>query len=339
MEQEGFYKEKCVICLISIKGLSAKAIKSECRKLTSYTWERIKKCAEERDSYGNDEFIDCMRAYNKHKIDILTSSYHIKCHEKLTNKTMLERLKKGMEDSNANYNSGGPGHINIPPNVPVLESLSPPLTRREAQGGWQKSNCILCNKTGESSSNPLHSITTASMCSQFRGIFDNTLDEALKLRLNPFKTSEDPLIGVTLEVKYHTPCLLLHKRNVAPQEVSTTESIQTYELSLMELVSALRSELSDPDVQLHMTEIKDTFVSILETRNYSSSLPTNKTVKAIVQNYFPDAQIIKSKKKNVSEYVVSKVNASKIEDKKTFEDEVDIVLRAAKILRKLVLYF
>ena len=84
-----FYKDKCIICLLSIKRLSKRVRKNEVKDLTTYTWDKIQTSVKKRRELGDAEFNDCMFAYKKYKVLIANALYHLKCYQKLTNRTLI----------------------------------------------------------------------------------------------------------------------------------------------------------------------------------------------------------------------------------------------------------
>lgn len=209
----------CVLCQRNSSSLKNNA--------TVYSLEKIKRCMEERLVYNgeNSVTVNLENVLRQHSIEELISKsvvYHKKCYADFTNKTNIERLKNKNEKTKVVHN--------------VLLQ-----TTRSARRTLPKTNikCVLCC---EESKEVLRSVSTQNVSEELKNIYLNIDDNVIKHRLSFFATSEDPLVTVALEIKYHSSCLRKYEREVENLcSYSTDKSKIKMQLAYSEIIHVVKT--------------------------------------------------------------------------------------------------
>lgn len=238
----------------------------------------------------------------------------------MTNKGNLGRLKKKF-DAAVVAKEDEQLYASLPSSFgPVTtRAASKSVTTRADSGSIQtkiEDVCVFCNETYQ----PLHSVSTVivNMCSRLRHIHNHTSKNVLKVRLNIFKISSDPLIGIAHEIKYHRSCLTKEERGTETSVSKNEDHQDNYILSEMEFIASLTCALNDSDEVVDMKMATETFINILKSNNATGPCQT-KNVKAIITKNMPQVIFIKPKRKNQSE-VLELPECSKYTPKTKYEE-------------------
>lgn len=268
--------DKCIICAGPIDG-------NDVTRINENNFQKIKDTAALWIQIGNSEYETCKVLTSKYEESKWDASCHRTCYQKLTNKTNLHRLKKKFDSALPQVKETlgicTPSCSKDVPSKPAPKSV----TTRSASGSSKqiaKDVCIFCNEGVAESNETLHSVCTANMCRKLQYIHDHTSNSALKVRLNIFKISNDPLIGIALETKYHRHCLTKEKRDAQKTDTSDNDHHKKYVLSEMEFIASLTCALNDIDTIVDMKMATDTFINIFESNGANGPCQT-KAVKSI----------------------------------------------------------
>lgn len=103
---------------------------------------------------------------------------------------------------------------------------------------------------------------------QLENIGQNTSNYNLKVRLNSVISSPDLLQAMAEDMKYHLPCLVKAKRDIAKtqkQGKSTKVNVRQV-VSDLEILDIVETAFSDTtkNVVLNMNEIHETYINLLE---------------------------------------------------------------------------
>ena len=311
---------------------------------TSLSVDKLIASAALRLSYGEMEFTEL---HNRIKYmstaDLIHNGicYHKTCYKNLTHKTNIERAK-------IRYEKGERGEIESavkakgrPQKVSEESSQRPPGMRCETH---DKERCVICQQDNQEI---LHSVSTKNMGAQLKAIGEHTDNKALKVRLANVMTSTDLLVAVAEDHKYHLSCLVKAKREIEKQ--TKTKNNSTFTLSQivsdMEIIDLVETDINDSAVPhaLNMNEIEQAYVALLKTNGVSvhHTKPQYKPyLKQLILANIPDVHFNRPPDKTKPEQVLStKLKQSLLttalaNNAHETEDDIKILLKAAKILRR-----
>lgn len=258
-----FNNTLCIICQKSSSDIKNNA--------SLQSLDKIKQCAEERFKYNDNKYAVVMLR-NVFKLDLTGIlkrgvKYHKKCYSDFTNKTNIQRLKNKSERCQVADSTGE----------------SSRSTRQTVGSTPASTDCVLCNKQTKE---VVHCVETKNVSDKLKHIFHYTEDNNLKHRLAFFAGSDDSLITIALEIKYHSSCLRQCER--IADRLSNSDNSNEYKLKLQmaysEITNIVKNTLYMTDIAfVDMNDVHTTFLNILSESNIEI---TNENYKPILKRIF-----------------------------------------------------
>ena len=151
-----------------------------------------------------------------------------------------------------------------PASTDLDEGVSTPR-RCAREQSFDKHKCIICQ---DDPVNDLYNVSTKNMGLQLKNIGQNTSNDSLKVRLNSVISSPDLLQAIAEDMKYHIPCLVKAKRDIAKTEKQGESTKVNFRqvLSDLEILDIVETAFNDTtkNVVLNMNEIQETYVNLLK---------------------------------------------------------------------------
>ena len=309
--------------------------------------EKLITTTDVRCSYGETEFsaLKC-RIQGLSANELLENgiSYHKICYKDLTHKTCIERARiryeKGQATGSASYvkqkTKGRPSKSDT-----AFESASTSQRPTRSQT-FDKEMCVICQ---EDKAEKLHDVSTENIGAQLKAIGQQTNNELLKVRLSNVVGSSDLLTAVAEDMKYHLLCLSHAKRDIEKANRLPKQQVNFSRLvSDLEILDMVETEINDPanSSALNMNDIEQSYLCLLETNGFT--LPNNPRykpyLKQLILDNIPDVHFTRPPDKTKPEQVLSTkaketlLAGALATDTKDLTEDVKILLKAAKILRR-----
>ncbi|KAK6182330.1 hypothetical protein SNE40_010041 [Patella caerulea] len=199
--------------------------------------------------------------------------------------------------------------------------------------------CIICQ---EDKADNLHNVSIENMGAQFKAIGQQTA----RVRQSNVVVSSDLLTAVAEDTKYHLPCLSHAKREIErAKRQHPKDDIKFAQLvSDVEILDMVETEInkSTHESVLYMNDIEKCYVCLLEANGFTlPDYPRYKAyLKQLMLDNIPDVHFTRPLDKTKPEQVLStKAKESLlapglVNDPSKLREDVKVLLKAAKILRK-----
>ena len=307
--------------------------------------EKLATCAEQQYTYGETKFASLNRRLQDSSAEELLVKglrYHKVCYKDVTNKVHIDRAKARFEKGTT---SGSVTEVRLkkrgrPASTDLDEGVSTPR-RCVREQSFDKHRCIICQ---EDTVSELHNVSTKNMGLQLKNIGQNTSNDNLKVRLNSVISSPDLLQAMAEDMKYHLPCLVKAKRDIAKTEKQGESTKVNFRqvVSDLEILDIVETAFNDTTktVVLNMNEIQETYVNLLKEHDLPVSDNHNYKphLKQLILQNTADVHFSQPSNRTKPEQVLStKLKDEAISSTITsdnLKDDLKVLLQAAKILRK-----
>jgi len=202
---------------------------------------------------------------------------------------------------------------------------------------------VICQ---EQTADNLHDVSTENMGAQLKAIGQQTANEQLKVRLSNVGASSHLLTAVAEDMKYHLLCLSHAKRDIEKAKRQLTkDDIKFAQLvSDVEILEMVETEINNSTHEsvLNMNDIEKSYVCFLEANRFTlPDYPRYKPyLKQLILDNIPDVHFTRPPDKTKPEQVLSTkaketlLAGALASDPKQLREDVQVLLKAAKILRK-----
>ena len=221
------------------------------------------------------------------------ASWHRSCYKDAVHAEMLSRARE-------RYERQLEGHNESRPKSRPDSSVEMPQLTRSKTSPYNKNVCSFYDGPPGYCKN-LHNISTFSAGESLRTAIGMSGNDKLSVKLN---TSISPDDAHSIDIKYHKNCWKIQVSHVLRRETSKSSSAKLAgEIAAqMEFLTMTEMTLRSGKVAT-MSELQDSFESILESNNVENPRGGRKALKQLLLREIPEIEIHAPKRVNESERV------------------------------------
>uniref|UniRef100_UPI00358E46A4 uncharacterized protein n=1 Tax=Myxine glutinosa TaxID=7769 RepID=UPI00358E46A4 len=328
------------LCFICQTGVRQADYKSYVAKPALDSIQNIIDSAQLRYGYGDTDYAELNARVQDFSAEQLINegvSYHKRCYANVTHKGNIDKAKTRFKKAALVGDVAVIRQKKI--GRPSCSAADSPSTsvRGRREKYTDNIKCVLC---AEDTRVKLHDVATKNMGSQFMEIGRNTNDVNLKARLSNVIAATDPLAAVAYDIRYHLPCFVKAKRDIARAKEPRSAKTFGQAISDLEILEVIANELKTRETALNMNDIQTTYINILEGNGVplTSKQMYKPFLKQLILDNIPDVHFNRPPDKTKPEQVLpTKVKEAALSTALETEDltgELKILLKAATIVRR-----
>ena len=251
---------------------------------------------EEWSKYGNPQYTEVwkkLRFTSVPELEVGRASWHRSCYKDAVHAGMLrrarERYERQLEGPNESRRKSRPD-----------SSVEIPQLTRSKTSPYNKNVCSFCDGPPGYRKN-LHNISTFSAGESLRTAIGMSGNDKLSVKLN---TSISPDDAHSIDIKYHKNCWAIHVSHVLRRETSesSSEKLAGEIAAQIEFLTMTEMTLRSGKVAT-MSELQDSFESILESNNVENPRGGRKAFKQLLLREIPEMECHAPNRVNESERV------------------------------------